>query len=284
MAKPGIICRIRISINRYDLAGVIYMILKNLQINRPLAFIDIETTGLNPNADRIVELTVLKIYPNGDEDLRSKRTNPEIPIPSSATAIHGITDENVANEPTFKQYAKNLLEFLNDCDLAGFGIMKLDLPLLEAEFKRAGLEFNRKGRSIIDALTIYHQLEPRNLEAAYKQYCGKVLGNAHSSHADVKAALEVLEGQLNAHPELPKEVNELHTLCNPDESNWVDSSGKLLWRDGEVTINFGKHKGKTIKELKQLEPDFLIWMTKAEFPHDVKEIISKALSGIFPIR
>lgn len=156
--------------------------MKNIVIKKPIAFIDVESTGFNPVTDRIVELTILKLLPDGTEELWSKRINPEIPIPISASEIHGITEKDITNEPTFRYYAKYLSNYLGDCDLGGYGIIKFDLPIIEAEFKRAGIEFSRKGRDLIDALVIFHQLEPRDLGAAYKKYCGKVVNGISNVH------------------------------------------------------------------------------------------------------
>lgn len=193
--------------------------MSNFTLQRPLAFIDVETTGLNPKIDRIIELTILKILPNGTEELMRKRINPEMPILSESYAVHGISDKDVEAEPIFRNYARSLLEFLDSCDLAGFGIVRFDLPFLEAEFRRCGIEFSRKDRYMVDALTIFHQLEPRDLAAAYKKYCGKEMESAHSSHADAKAALEVLEGQLKAHPELPERLVNCILCVIPERIN-----------------------------------------------------------------
>ncbi len=170
--------------------------MKNLRLDRPLAFIDVETTGLNPYSDRIVELSILKIYPDGSEDYKSHRINPQIPIPAEATAIHGITDADVAEEPYFYQYARSIRDFLEDCDIAGFNVIKFDLPCLEAEFARANIEFTRRDRYLIDSQVIYHIREPRTLESAYQKYCGKEMVNAHCAEADAKATAEILDSQL----------------------------------------------------------------------------------------
>jgi DNA polymerase-3 subunit epsilon len=251
--------------------------MQNLQRDRPIAFLDLETTGLNTNQDRIVELTVLKIHPDGTEQLKSERINPDMPIPPEATAIHGITDDDVAASPRFRQYANSLLEFLTDCDLGGFGIMRFDIPLLEAEFRRAEKEFSRAGRRILDAQVIYHKLDPRDLSAAYRKYCGKELVDAHTSMADVRASALILDAQLAAHNELPKDVDGLYEFCNPPISNSVDTEGKFLWTNGEITFNFGKYRGQLISTIATEDPAYVQWVSNSDFPSDAKEIARRAL-------
>lgn len=257
--------------------------MKSLQLDRAIAVIDFETTGINLSADRIVELTILKIHPDGTEEFKSTRINPEIPIPAEATSIHGITDDDVAEKPIFRQYARSLQEFLNDCDIGGFNVKRFDLPILEAEFRRAGVEFSRKGRRIIDTMVIYHKLDPRNLAAAYRKYCGKQLENCHTSDIDVRAAAEILEGQLDMHPELPRDVAGLHEFCcDPEEESWIDAEGKFVWSEGEATFGFGKYKGKSLKEIAGIDFEYIQWIVGADFPAEVREIAVKALNGEFP--
>lgn len=252
-------------------------------MSRPLVFIDSECTGLNPYSDRIVELTLLKVLPGGAQDLRTRRINPEMPIPAAASAIHHIHDEDVKDEPTFKQYAKNLLEYLEDCDLAGFGINRFDLPILEAEFRRCGMVFSRQGRYVIDVMTIFHRLEPRDLAAAYRRYCGKELESAHKSEADVLAAFQVLQGQLSRHPELPKDIARLHSFCHPGESEWVDSGGKFVWCDGEAVLSFGRYQGRPLKEIAVVDPSYLRWVASSDFPEDTRTIARDAAEGRLPM-
>lgn len=256
--------------------------MKSLQFDRPIAFIDVETTGLNPYSDRIVELSILKIHPDGTEEYKNHRINPDIPIPAEVTRIHGITDEDVASEPKFHQYAVSIRDFLIECDIAGFNVIKFDLPFLEAEFRRAGVEFSRKGRSFLDSQILYHQLEPRDLQAAYLKYCGKVLENAHTAKGDAQAAAEILEGQLEKHPELPRNVNGLHTVCNPRWANSVDAEGKFIWSEGEAICTFGKHKGRSLKQIATDDPEYLEWIASSDFSIEVKEIVIKVIKGEFP--
>ena len=202
--------------------------LKNLKLERPLAFIDVETTGLNPYSDRIVELSILKVHPDHGEEYKSHRMNPGVPIPAEATAVHGITDADIAEEPKFQQYAKSIRDFLDNCDIAGFSVIQFDLPCLEAEFARAGIEFSRRGRQLVDSKVIYHQRDPRDLQAAYQKYCGKGMESAHSAEEDAKAAAEVLDGQLEMHGDLPRDVPGLCALCYVSDERFIDSEGKFI--------------------------------------------------------
>jgi DNA polymerase-3 subunit epsilon len=262
--------------------------MKSLQLDRPLAFIDVETTGLNPYSDRIVELSILKVHPDGTEGYHSRRINPGIPIPPEATAVHGITDEDVANEPKFGQYAKGIRNFLEGCDIAGFNVITFDLPFLKAELERAEVDFFREDRQLVDSMLIYHQKEPRepgkprNLKAAYLRYCGKELEDAHSAEKDATASAEVLDAMVEEHNDLPKDVSGLCAFCNEVRKNYVDLEGRLIWVEGEVTLNFGSHGGRPLKEIAEEHPDYLLWILRADFPPDVCEIVEKALDGEFP--
>ncbi|MFC1861627.1 exonuclease domain-containing protein, partial [Chloroflexota bacterium] len=257
--------------------------LKNLKLDRPIAFIDIETTGLRPYADRIVELSILKIRPDGSEEYKNHRINPEIPIPAETTAVHGITDADVAGEPVFRQYANSIRDFLDNCDIAGFSVIKFDLPCLEAEFARANVEFSRQGRYLIDSQILYHQRDPRNLQAAYKKYCDKDMVNAHSAEEDAKVSAEVLDGQLEMYEDLPRDVAGLYALCRRDEEDYVDSQGKFIWVEDEVVCNIGKHKGQLLREIAIDNPGFLEWIARKDFSPEVKSIAMKALNGELPV-
>jgi len=257
--------------------------MKNLRLERPLAFIDVETTGLRPGSDRIVELSILKIQPDGNREYKTHRINPEIPIPSNATAIHGITNDDLVGESKFDQYAKSIRDFLDECDIAGFNVIKFDLPFLEAEFNRSGVEFSCQGRQIIDSQVLYHLLEPRDLGAAYLRYCGKELKTRHTAEGDATAAAEILDGQLEKHPELPKHVVGLCALCYTTPDNYIDHDGKFIWSGNEVVCNFGKkHNRRTLRDIATNDPDYLHWITRADFTAEVKEMVTKALSGEFP--
>jgi len=267
--------------------GVKKMI-KNLKLERPIAFIDVETTGIHPHSDRIVELSIFKIQPDGSEDYRSHRVNPEISIPAEATAVHGITDADVAEEPAFCQYAKGICEFLDGCDVSGFNVITFDLPFLEAELERAGIDFSREDRRLVDSMVIYHQKEPRepgksrNLKAAYLKYCGRELEDAHGAEKDATASADVLDGMIEKHNDLPKDVSGLCAFCNEARKNYVDLEGRLIWIEGEVTFSFGKHGGRSLKEIAAEHPDYLLWILGEDFRPDVREIVEKALDGEFP--
>lgn len=257
--------------------------MKNLKLDRPLAFIDVETTGLNPYSDRIVELSILKVHPDGRQEYHSRRINPGIPIPSEATAVHGITDEDIANEPKFRQYAKGIRDFLEGCDIAGFNVIGFDLPCLESEMARVSIEFSRRGRYLVDSKVIYHQRDPRNLEAAYQKYCSKEMENAHKAEEDAKASAEVLDGQLEMYQDLPRDVAGLCALCYMVEGDYIDAQGKFIWSKGEAVCNFGrKHRGRKLKDIAIEDPDYLDWIADADFSEEVKEIAINALNGEFP--
>jgi DNA polymerase III subunit epsilon len=255
--------------------------MRNLKIERPLVFFDLETTGLEITTARVVEISLLKILPDGKEVSLTHLINPEIPIPEESTLIHGIKDSDVADKPTFKELAVALNEFILDSDLSGFNIKRFDLPLLEVEFRRSGTTFSRRNRYIIDSQFIFHKMEPRDLRAAYQRYCGKGLEECHAAEKDARAAAEVLDSQIEVHAELPKDIAGLHNFCcQPGEDNWLDSTGRLIQVDGEVVLNFGKHKGKNLKAVIGSDPDYLKWLIhQANFPLDVQEIVIRFMSG-----
>ncbi len=261
---------------------------------RPIVFFDLETTGTNIMTDRIVELSVIKIHPDGSREERTRRLNPEMHIPEEATAVHHISDEDVANEPTFRQIAKNFYIFLEGCDLGGYNIVKFDLPVLIREFQQAGLAFSTEGRRVLDAYSIFCKMEPRNLTAAYKFYCGKKLEGAHGAAADTLATAEIFEAQLKRYgapdytdlpdgiEKFPESLDELHQFCTAQHPDWVDSNGRFKWRGSDVYVAFGRHSGTLLKDLACDQPDFLRWIIRADFPEDVKKIASNALVGKFP--
>ncbi|MBI4491836.1 MAG: 3'-5' exonuclease [Chloroflexi bacterium] len=258
--------------------------MESLRLRRPLAVLDLEATGRSPFTDRIVEIAVLKLYPNGERDFRCKRVHPGMPIPPEATRVHGITDADVMGEPEFARYARGLHEFLSDCDFAGFGIARFDLPLLRTEFQRAKIEFSVQGRAVIDALAIFHTKEPRDLAAAMEFFCGHAHPKPHASKEDVLAALEVLEAQLARYEDLPREVEALHQFCDPSSGDRIDSDGKFVWRDDVAVIAFGRHEGTPLAQLARELPDYLRWVRNGNFSPEVKEIVRNALEGRFPER
>lgn len=254
----------------------------NWTLERPLAVFDIEATGISPRADRIVELAIVRLNVDGSRDTKTWLVNPTMPIPEEAIAIHGISNEAVANCPTFKEIAAEVVDFLKECDLAGFNHTRFDIPMLQEEFIRIDVPFNIDSRQIIDAQRIFHQKEPRDLTAAVKFYCGDAHIDAHGALADTEATLRVLEGQLERYPDLPRDVEGLDRFCNPREPFWVDRLGRLRWVDGEITINFSKKKGQTVRDLVLTDPGFLKWILRNDFPRDMQKIIANALEGIWP--
>ena len=253
----------------------------SLQLTNPIAFIDIETTGLNPQQDRIVDICVIKIHPNGTEEILNSLINPKISIPIESTRIHGIKDGDVKGKPTFEEFSKKLIDFIDKCDLGGFGI-KFDLSVLESEFKRAGINYSRDGKQIVDVQTIYHKLEPRDLNAAHLKYCGKPLENAHRAHIDARATINVLESQFGKHNILPRDILSLYEFCNPKDPTWIDEDGKFAWSEGKAIINFGSHRGKTLEFMYKNELGFLKWIIGKDFSAKVKEIVNNAINGKFP--
>ena len=248
-----------------------------IAIDRPVAFFDIESTGLNPHVDRIVELSVLRLEPDGCRATRTWRLNPTVPIPPDTTAIHGITDEMVASAPTFAQKAQEILDFFAGCDLGGFGLSKLDIPILEEEFARCGMRFGANGRRMFDALRVYHAREPRDLAAAVRFYCGEDLVNAHSAEADAVSSLRVLEGQFLKYPDLPTDPDAFDKLFNPRDPTLLDREGRFKMVDGHATVNFGKKRGQRLEDIAKSEPSFLRWMLNGDFAADTKRIAGEVL-------
>jgi len=248
------------------------------ELDRPLAFFDLETTGLNTKSDRIVELAIIRVSPQGDVLERVRRFNPGIPIPPESTAIHGITDEDVADEPAFASVAKSLMELLENCDLGGFNIRRFDIPLLLAEFKRAGLPFSVKGRRLIDAQTIFHRAEPRDLSAAARFYLGREHREAHTALGDIRTTAAVLAAQLERYPELPKELDELNAYCDETSPLRTELDKWFLVKDDVFVFRRGKHKGETLAQVASSAPDYLQWMLGAEgMDEEVLEVVRAAL-------
>jgi DNA polymerase-3 subunit epsilon len=255
--------------------------LKNLRLNRPLVFFDLETTGTDPSTDKIVELSALRIAPDGGREKRSRRVNPERPIPPGATEVHGIRDEDVKNEPAFRQIARSFLDWLEDADLAGFNVCRFDLILLDRELRECGLDLRAGERRVIDAMTIFHRKERRDLTAAVRFYLGRDHEDAHSADADVAATVEVLDEQLERYEDLPRSVEELAELTR-SRPGAVDQSGKFVWKAGEAVFSFGKHQGRTLREVAAEAPGYLQWILKSDFPPDAKILVKRALEGEVP--
>lgn len=246
-----------------------------LNLKNPLVFFDLETTGINITKDRIVEISLLKVFPNGKEEIRSYRINPEMHIPEESTAIHGITDEDVKDCPTFKQLAKTLADQLEGCDMAGFNSSRFDVPMLAEEFLRAGVDFDMSKRKFVDVQIIFHKKEQRTLEAAYRFYCDKELKNAHSAEADAVATYEVLKSQLEKYPDLENDINVLSKEFSSFNNN-VDFAGRIVLNEKGVEVfNFGKHRGKSVAEVFKNEPSYYAWMMEGDFPLNTKQVITK---------
>ena len=254
--------------------GTINTIIMELNLKRALAFFDIETTGLNISTDRIVEMHILKIHPNGEQENRTFLINPEMPIPPKVTEIHSISDDDVKDKPTFAQLAKIIAHFLEGCDFAGFNSNKFDIPILAEEFLRTGIDFDVSKHRFIDAQVIFYKMEQRTLSAAYKFYCGKELEDAHTAKADTLATYEVLKAQLDRYPNLVNDVEELSKFSSHNKN--VDFAGRIIYDENEEEIfNFGKHKGQKVKDVFLKDPHFYKWMMDGEFPLNTKQILTK---------
>ncbi|HPH99622.1 MAG TPA: 3'-5' exonuclease [Chitinophagaceae bacterium] len=247
-----------------------------LQLARPLAFIDLETTGINLQIDKIVEIAIVKLMPDGQQVIKRKLINPEMPIPAATSAIHGITNEMVKDAPTFKQAANEIKQFLHNCDVAGFNSNRFDIPLLVEEFLRAGLEETFESCKLLDVQRIFHTMEQRTLSAAYKFYCYKTLDNAHSATADATATLEVLLAQLDKYKQLGDTVDSILQCIGKEEI--VDYARRFIKQDGVEIFNFGKHKGKPVVEVLKQEPGYYDWMMRGDFSLHTKQKLTELLN------
>lgn len=245
-----------------------------LKLRRPLVFFDLETTGVNILKDRIVEISIVKLMPDGSEIVKTRRVNPEMPIPAEATAVHHITDEDVASEPTFRQIAKSLAQLFVGCDIAGFNSNRFDIPLLDQEFQRANVDFDFGKAHFIDVQTIFHKKEPRTLVAAYRFYCGKNLEDAHSAAADTMATCEVLKAQLERYDDLPCDVEALSEFASQNRN--VDFVGRLIYDDQKrEVINFGKYKGRIAEEVLCTDPGYYNWIMQGDFTKNTKDAFTR---------
>jgi DNA polymerase-3 subunit epsilon len=246
----------------------------NLKLKRPIIFFDLETTGVDSANDRIVEISMVKIEPDGSKQVKTRRINPEMPIPAEATAVHGISDEDVKDEPTFKQIAKSLAKFIEGCDFGGFNSNRFDLPMLVEEFMRAEVDVDFRKRKFVDVQNIFHKKEQRTLVAAYKFYCDKDLENAHSAEADTLATYEVLEAQIERYGDIGDTVEELAAFSTHSEV--VDFAGRIALNDkGEEVFTFGKYKGRKVEDVFRDEPSYYSWMMQGDFPLYTKKVITK---------
>ena len=257
-----------------------------IELKRPIVVFDIESTGVSPRRDRIIELAAVKVLPDGSEERRCWLLNPTVPIPAETTAIHGIADEDVKDCPTFAERAKEIFAFFEGCDLSGFNADRFDIPCLEEEFARCAMNFAASRRKHVDVQRIYHRMEPRDLTAAVGFYCGRSHAGAHGAEADAAATLEVLKAQLarkgGRYGELPRSVDAIDEYLVPHDPLNADRNGLFRWKDGEWTVNFGKKRGESLRRIMLNEPNFLKWMIKGDFDADVRMIAADALEGRLP--
>lgn len=245
-----------------------------LNLKNPLVFFDLETTGIDIVKDRIIEISYVKVFPNGKEESKTMRINPGMPIPPASTAIHGITDDDVKDCPLFKNVAKQLAAQIEGCDLAGYNSNRFDIPLLAEEFLRAGVDIDLTRRKFIDVQTIFYKMEQRTLAAAYKFYCQKSLENAHTAAADTMATYEVLKAQLDRYPELKNDVAFLSEFSS--FTNNVDFAGRMVYNEkNQEVFNFGKYKGRLVEEVLKLEPAYYSWMMNGDFPLNTKQKLTE---------
>lgn len=256
----------------------------NFEFDRPIVFFDLETTGLDVNTARIVEVALLKVFPDGTEDSFLTRINPGVPIPPDATKVHGINNFDVMDKPRFEEIASDIKMIIDDSDLAGYNLVSYDLPILINELKRAGLNFSTANVRVVDVFSIFKQMERRDLSAAYRFYCNKELIGAHSALKDTQATLEIFGAQLNRYSDLPRNMDDLHKFCDPRDERFVDRDKKFIWQNGEAAFTFGKFKGKLLRHVVKTDRDYLAWMVQQEFSDEILHIINSALNGEFPVK
>lgn len=244
-----------------------------LQLTRPLVFIDLETTGINIALDRIIEIAIIKILPDKTKTVKHKLINPQMPIPAGSSAVHGITDEDVKNAPTFKEVANELKQFIDNADLSGYNSNRFDIPLLMEEFLRAGITLDMSNRKMVDVQTIFHMMEKRTLSAAYKFYCEKDLEDAHSAEADAMATWEILEAQLTRYEHLGNTIDTV--LKFTGEEKYVDFARRFVMDNDVEVFNFGKYKGRCVAEVLKAEPQYYDWMMKGDFPLHTKQKLTE---------
>lgn len=249
-----------------------------LQLSRPIAFIDLETTGTNLATDRIVEIAIVRVTPEEKQSVKRKLINPGMPIPPASSEVHGITDEMVKDAPTFKQVANEIRQFIENCDLGGYNSNRFDIPLLAEEFLRSGLEFDIRGRKLVDVQRIFHMMEQRTLGAAYKFYCNKTLEGAHSAEVDASATWEILLAQTERYPQLGNTVDDLVKFVGEEEI--VDFARRFVIDRGVEVFNFGKHKGRPVHEVLKAEPQYYDWMMKGDFPLHTKQKLTEMLNRL----
>jgi DNA polymerase-3 subunit epsilon len=245
----------------------------NLNLTKPICFFDLETTGVNISKDRVVEISILKVFPNGTEERKTWLVNPEMEIPKEVIAIHGITNEKVANEPTFKELANDINAMIKDADLGGFNSNRFDIPLLAEEMLRANMDFDMKNRLSVDVQTIFHKMEQRTLSAAYKFYCNETLEDAHSAEADTHATYEILKAQIQKYDDLENSTKFLAEFSS--RKKFADFAGFLIFnKNGEECFSFGKHKNKRVVDILEKEPGYFGWLLNADFPLYTKKVLT----------
>lgn len=253
-----------------------------LKLDRPIVFFDLETTHLDVNLARIVEIALVKLFPDETTESFLSRINPGIPIPVDAARIHGINNFDVMDKPAFREIAKDIYALIQDCDLAGYNLIAYDLPILINEFKRAGIDYSIENVSVVDVMKIFKRKERRDLTAAYRFYCQKELEGAHSALKDTLATFEIFHAQLQRYNDLPQDVTGLHQFSNQRDKRYVDNDKKFIWTDGEACFTFGKCKGQPLKKVVKNDADYLNWMLQQDFSPEVIGIIRSALNGKFP--
>jgi DNA polymerase III subunit epsilon len=251
----------------------------NLVLTKPIAFIDLETTGINISTDRIVEIAIVKILPDGSQQKKRKLINPQIPIPAESTNVHGITNEMVSNAPSFKEVANEIKQFVDNADLGGYNSNRFDLPLLIEEFSRVGINFSTDGRKLVDVQKVFHLMEQRTLSAAYKFYCAKELTDAHSAEADATATWEILDAQVARYPNIGNTVESIVKFTGEDDI--VDFARRFIKQNGIEIFNFGKHKGKPVAQVLKEEPQYYDWMMKGDFAVNTKQKLTEILNRTF---
>lgn len=248
-----------------------------LALTRPVAFIDLETTGVSLSTDRIVEIAIIKLLPDNSRQVKRKLINPQMPIPASASEIHGITDEMVASAPTFKQVANEIKMYIDNCDLGGYNSNRFDIPILMEEFLRSGLEVDLSNRRMVDVQHIFYTMEPRTLSAAYKFFCNKEMVNAHSAEADVEATIDVLMAQIDRYKNLGNTIDSILGVIG--EEKIVDYARRFSYDDKGVEVfNFGKHKGRAVTDVLKSEPQYYDWMMRGDFPLHTKQKLTEILN------
>lgn len=255
-----------------------------LELKRPIVFFDIESTGTDVRLDRIIEISFLKLSPGNKQEKQTYRVNPGIPIPRETTAIHGITDEDVRDKPSFKDLADVFLNIIDGADLGGYNALRFDIPLLEKEFQRCGRSVDLSDRLVVDPQVIFSRHERRDLASAYRFYCGKEIQEAHTAEADITATVEVLMEQIEAYDDINGDVDSLHAFCNKIDPMFLDKDRRFKWRDGEACCNFGKNKGRKLRWIAENDKNYLHWILKGDFSEEVKTIVREALNGKFPIK